>query len=125
MCAWLQRMVHESGGLVPKLAVNLGALCDEAFNQLDIAGLDSVQKAFDGWRSLRRHILEVSATEEVWEQPGKSVAQILAQNAADYTRMMPFCPIDADVPRVLLVGWRHDLVRSADSVRISGWPATI
>ena len=28
---------------------------------------------------------------------GKILAQILAQNAADYARMMPFCPTSADV----------------------------
>jgi len=27
----------------------------------------------------------------------KAVAQILAQNAADHARMMPFCPNSADV----------------------------
>ncbi len=41
------------------VAVNIGTQSDEALNQFDIAGLDSGQKTFDGWRSRRRHTLSI------------------------------------------------------------------
>ncbi|MGB6943335.1 MAG: hypothetical protein WBE37_13120 [Bryobacteraceae bacterium] len=85
-----------SGEVVHVGAMDFCSLCDEALDQSDIARADGYLKAplkgLLGWRSLCRHALQYRAVG--WE---KILAQILAQNAADYARMMPFCPTSADV----------------------------
>jgi hypothetical protein len=41
------------------IPVIVGAVLDEAFNEIDIAGLDRGHKAFEGRLPLRRHILSI------------------------------------------------------------------
>ncbi len=39
--------------------VKISALSEEAFNQIDVAGLNGSQEAFSGWRSLQWPLLLV------------------------------------------------------------------